>query len=1125
MAMMNYCCVADFSTASPRDSLVVPQQPPEEPKPRRSRSLRSRFRRPSHGAQPQEKPEMADVTINTPTGGSNYATLANREGPGDPTLHMTEKGHAADDPEWTPPATYIVTPRPELQHTRTRSNSVTSKAPSAHSLPGFKRFFSRRQQTPNPEPHSPDAETTLVGSMTTSPETTPAASPKRPPPPPRPSRPVPKFNIPPPPPIPQSELASAGAGPSRPPQHRGASGDNRPGVPLRAGSTVSLDRSASTSSSKPATRRVGFSGNHRQSRRITPAFDPRSSTYRFIHSTINFTDPQLPDMNFLDGVDLFQDHDHIYASDDEVEDVRGREPVDSSGAKPRKGHRRGRSLFSLKRSLSNNSKTSWFGFRSLDAKEWGKLTKKKPQRGEDTFVPAEATSDAEELPERSGAEHQVPEIAVTQPSLDSDTSPSPGSKTAPPIPQRPATRPRRSNSNASAVSVADLIAKKPPFAMRRPLHPSGSSASLLAAIASDPEPAEQPTRDTSHHEEEHFVGGFKPEPSQKMLIDLFEKLRKKQMESEGGATTTSPAHRSPRAQSPLATGPMSSDTFYTARSHMNTGMAISGMESPFFKGSVLLSQSPSQAMSLRSSGSGEGRPLYDSPVEEEFPADIHDHNAYQQSRQADTAAALAHAPAPAPAPARPQLSGPSISSRTPADDDEWSEEEEDDEEEEPIRATIAQHLMRQNMPPSSYNASASKIPIPNGSPRPPLPNLQAQRPPPPPPRPSLNGRSRSYPAPPPDAPPSAMPKMPMPQPQNYARPITPSSYAQQPSDPDTSDVPPVPSTQGRSPRSRSKDTSGSRRSKNRSRSRTGSIPVRSPTPPMPRGVGANASEDEPSSSDSRRAPSQSQASNNGYGYESSEMQVPRATNRRSTSNPSPELALAAALDTAAPVFSTANLSRLSRISSSSSEDLENIPSSNRRERRQIVSIDSRPGAALPEVPGVPGHVLVEMAGTFDPHQSNYRVSNIASSTVASPSRRAIDKSTSGSSLESRSDGLGLNGRSRDDLNKSMSDSSQSPPPEYRPRTPPTHFQDMYSTIKPGYHARPSGRTTPDLGFGDYRVPFARPPLPTRQLPTPEGRAVPAALDSKLGPRFSPAARNLSPAMMGRTPSPASTIRA
>lgn len=95
MAMMNYCCVADFSTASPRDSLIVPQQPPEEPKPRRSRSLRSRFRRPSHGGQLQEKPEMADVTINTPTADTNHGTIANREGPGDSNMHMTEKGNAA----------------------------------------------------------------------------------------------------------------------------------------------------------------------------------------------------------------------------------------------------------------------------------------------------------------------------------------------------------------------------------------------------------------------------------------------------------------------------------------------------------------------------------------------------------------------------------------------------------------------------------------------------------------------------------------------------------------------------------------------------------------------------------------------------------------------------------------------------------------------------------------------------------------------------------------------------------------------------------------------------------------------------------------------------------------------
>lgn len=143
---------------------------------------------------------------------------------------------------------------------------------------------------------------------------------------------------------------------------------------------------------------------------------------------------------------------------------------------------------------------------------------------------------------------------------------------------------------------------------------------------------------------------------------------------------------------------------------------------------------------------------------------------------------------------------------------------------------------------------------------------------------------------------------------------------------------------------------------------------------------------------------------------------------------------------------------------------------------------------------------------------------------ASSSRRAMDKSNSGSSLESRSDGIELNGRSREDLNKSLSDSSQSPPPEYRPRTPPNQGEGTYPNIKSGYHARPSGRTTPDLGFGDYRVPFARPPLPSRQLPTPEGRVVTGAPDPKPSPRFSPPARNLSPALMARTPSPASTIR-
>ncbi|KAG9004489.1 hypothetical protein FRB93_010266 [Tulasnella sp. JGI-2019a] len=1029
------------------------------------------------------------------------------------SLLYDSRFHFIEDSEWAPPATYIVTPRPELQHTRSRSNSVSSKAPSTRSIPGFKRLFGRRQ---HPHPEMPQPPEMPSGPLIQA-EKAPVEPPKRKPPPPRPTRPVPKFNIPPPPPIPQSELASKGAGPSRPPALRRGDSNARPGTPIRVGSAISLGRSASTASSKPGSRRVGFAGNHRLSRRMTPAFDPRSSTYRFIHSTINFADPQLPDLNFLDGVvfpsrEDFEDENEN-GEDGDVEERRSPIPEPIPAGKPSKGHGRGRSLFSLKRSLSNGTKTSWFGFRSLDAKEWSKLKKQKQAMGEDI-------TEMEQAERMSGGSQHVvttgptpiPGIAVTQASGDSETSEFENPRPPPQPPVRPPVRPRRSNSNASAHSVADLMAKKPPFAMRRPLHQSGSSASLLAAIASDPGPIEESARDGPRNEDGQFVGGFKPEPSQKMLIDLFEKLRKKQLESEGATGTPVSAHRVARTQSPLAMGgPMSPEFFVMAKSYTNTGKVITDSESAFFKGSAPpgenLSQAASPTASRRSGGSGDEGVFYESPDEAEFPLNPPDNAAYEQTTHPDTPPAIEHS-----------LPGPPGSSRTPADDDGWSEEEEEDDEEgESLRATIAQHLLRQQISPS-YNAATQKTPVAGPSTKPTLPALQPTRPPPPPPRPSLHVRSRSAPALPAEALPAAMPRMP----QNYARPIAPGSYSQQPSDQDTSDAPPVPSTPPRLSRSRSKDTPNMYR-KNRSKSKGGSTPVRSPTPPMPRFAGPSASEDERSSSDTQRMPAPAHSMRSVPGYDASEMQVPRATKRRSVSNPSPELALAAALDTAAPVFSTVNLSRLSRISSSSS-DLDDLPLSDLKERKQIVSVVSRPRTSLPEVPGVPGHVLVELAGTFEATPSNYRVSNLASSTVASSSHRALDKSNSGSSLESRSDGPGLNERSREDFSRSMSESEQSPPPEYRPRTSPAHVVEMYPSSKTGHHVRPSGRTTPDLGFGAYRVPFTKPPLPVRVPTPPDGRVVPIVPDSKPNPRFNPAAR-ISPGLMGRTSSPASTIRA
>ena len=60
----------------------------------------------------------------------------------------------------------------------------------------------------------------------------------------------------------------------------------------------------SESYTQPIPRRVVFPPVVRMSRRMTrySGFDPRSSTYGFIHSTIDFADPTLPDLNFLDGL-------------------------------------------------------------------------------------------------------------------------------------------------------------------------------------------------------------------------------------------------------------------------------------------------------------------------------------------------------------------------------------------------------------------------------------------------------------------------------------------------------------------------------------------------------------------------------------------------------------------------------------------------------------------------------------------------------------------------------------------------------------------------------------------------------------------------------------------------------
>ncbi|KAG9043781.1 hypothetical protein FS837_009126 [Tulasnella sp. UAMH 9824] len=71
--------------------------------------------------------------------------------------------------------------------------------------------------------------------------------------------------------------------------------------------TESVDSSAQPYRRIPKDNRVSFPSTGRLSNRTTMSrlsgFDPRSSTYMFIQTAIHFSDPHLPDLNFLVGLD------------------------------------------------------------------------------------------------------------------------------------------------------------------------------------------------------------------------------------------------------------------------------------------------------------------------------------------------------------------------------------------------------------------------------------------------------------------------------------------------------------------------------------------------------------------------------------------------------------------------------------------------------------------------------------------------------------------------------------------------------------------------------------------------------------------------------------------------------
>ncbi|KAG8914874.1 hypothetical protein FRC01_003880, partial [Tulasnella sp. 417] len=71
--------------------------------------------------------------------------------------------------------------------------------------------------------------------------------------------------------------------------------------------TAPVDTATQSHKQAPREGRVTFPSTVRMSKRMTMSrfsgFDPRSSTYQFIRSAIRFSDPHLPDLKFLDGLE------------------------------------------------------------------------------------------------------------------------------------------------------------------------------------------------------------------------------------------------------------------------------------------------------------------------------------------------------------------------------------------------------------------------------------------------------------------------------------------------------------------------------------------------------------------------------------------------------------------------------------------------------------------------------------------------------------------------------------------------------------------------------------------------------------------------------------------------------
>lgn len=96
----------------------------------------------------------------------------------------------------------------------------------------------------------------------------------------------------------------------------------------------------------------------------SPGFDPRSSTYQYIRSAIDFSDPSVPDLDFLGGFDInatsAPTEQEVLDHGGDVVDTHGYEYEENEeeivGEEAQSGHERSRSFSVLARTLSEASR-------------------------------------------------------------------------------------------------------------------------------------------------------------------------------------------------------------------------------------------------------------------------------------------------------------------------------------------------------------------------------------------------------------------------------------------------------------------------------------------------------------------------------------------------------------------------------------------------------------------------------------------------------------------------------------------------------------------------------------------------------------------------------------------------